>query len=633
MKIEIVKESETPDGEPAETPVETGAEGDVPDETPEESVSPGESRKKGVARFLARLKKACFLVVAVAVLVVAAPPAYRLYRKWAQSRSEQKAAAEDLYRRRVRAQRAFGCRRLKPVLFGPREWSRTFSGEEAKRWKRIAAAFECRRWAEAVPLILGETPPAPYPEKERAKRRHATSRPFPSADEIDKARNALAAELDKRGRTLSGIRSLVDGLNPSPSILVSDSASPFVSGAEVVGRGVAELRSDLEREDWLGLANRLLQTEHELYPSFDSIREPLRAALAKTEAFLVCRGTSTDADLRVLFLFGDEPESPRVVPLHDRLPDGSGWMIPWDMHVREAFILTPEMARRYTEKFGAMRNGEAKRLNELSVKYRLGSLSQEEYERERAKGGAVEETFLEWARSGKTEEDARKNTFESAETVFAPLGRPNRVYVNGALAGTSPKLVPIGTKGRDWKKMIELHGAKDWAGIVRMLGSADGDAPPSANAIREARGRFAAFRLNVRVETAQADGEDAPEVWVAELLPSDLGVYLKSRTGGKLDAESIPRSFVEEIVAAEEHPDGGYVVEFPVVRSELAVFLGDPDAFEEKLDEVNEKWEKGVAGIRRRIELTEIDDEEALQAAAKLANRIKRDFVAWLGEN
>lgn len=72
---------------------------------------------------------------------------------------------------------------------------------------------------------------------------------------------------------------------------------------------------------------------------------------------------------------------------------------------------------------------------------------------------------------------------------------------------------------------------------------------------------------------------------------------------------------------------------FPVVRSELAVFLGDGSVLEDRLVEVDEEWEKGVASIRKRIELDEIDGKEALRSATKLANRIRRGFVAWLGEN
>ena len=630
MKIEIVKEEGLADSDSDEAREET-AEAEA-GETAEESSPRG--WKKKLDRFLRRLKRAVLLAVAAVALVAAAPPAYRFYQKWSKSRADERASAEDVYRRRVYAQRRLGGFRLRAPLFGPSDWNRTFQGEEAKRWKRIAAAFEDRRWTEAVPLLLGEKPPAPYPEKVLRSRKPATSRPFPSREDIDRARDALVAELDARGRFLSGVQSLAGGLRPSPRIVVSSSAAPFVSGVEVAGRGVAELRLDLERKDWLGLANRLLDAKNELFPPFEPAREKLRDALAKTEAFLVCRSSSTNADLRVLFLSGGGTEPPCVVPLRDRLPDGSGWMVPWDLHVRDAFVLTPEMARVYSEKLAEMRNAEAKRLGDLSVGLRLGSVSQEEYDREREKSGAVPEAFLEWARSGKPEEEADKNTLASAETVFAPLGRPNRLYANGGLAATSPKFVPLGAKGRDWKKMVGLHATKDWAGIVRTLGAAAADAPPDAGSVREARSRFSAFRINVRLELEDQAGDEEPDIWVAEMLPSDLGVFLKSKTDSAFSPELVPARFAGGVEPAEPYPDGsGYVIDFPVVRSELAVFLGDAAVLEDRIEEANEEWERGVAGIRRRIELDEIDGEEALRSATKLANRIRRSFVAWLGEN
>ena len=630
MKIEIVKEEGLADSDSDEAREET-AEAEA-GETAEESSPRG--WKKKLDRFLRRLKRAVLLAVAAVALVAAAPPAYRFYQKWSKSRADERASAEDVYRRRVYAQRRLGGFRLRAPLFGPSDWNRTFQGEEAKRWKRIAAALENRRWTEAVPLLLGKTPPPPYSEKVLRNRKPATSRPFPTREEIDRARDALVAELDARGRFLSGVQSLADGLHPSPRIVVSSSAAPFVSGAEVVGRGVAELRQDLERKDWLGLANRLLDTKNELFPPFEPAREKLRDALAKTEAFLVCRSTATNAELRVLFLSGSGTEQPRVIPLEDRIPDGSGWMLRWDLHVRDAFVLTPEMARVYSDKLAEMRSVEAKRLDDLSVKLRLGSVSQEEYDRGRAKGGDIPEAFLEWARSGKPEEMANKNALASAEKAFAPLGRTNRIYANGALAARSPKFVALGSKGRDWKKMTGLHAAKDWPGIVRMLVKTGGDAPPTADAVREARSRFAAFRIDVRMELAEEDGEEGPVVWVVELLPSDLGVFLKSKTDAAFSAKLLPARFAADVEEADVYPDGsGYVIGFPVVRSELAVFLGDDSVLEDRLAEADEEWERGVASIRKRIELDEIDGEEALRLATKLANRLKREFVAWLGEN
>ena len=623
MKIEIVEDGGRRDSDPAGTEAEAAEES-----------SAGDGRKRKSRKILAEVRKALFMAVVAAVVVVAAPPVYRLCCKWAAERSEEKAAAEDLYRRRVHAQRRLGGFRLRAPLFGPSDWNRTFQGDEAKRWKRIAAAFENRRWSEAVPLLLGKTPPPPYSERFLRSRKPPTSRPFPSIQDIDRARDVLVAELDARGRFLSGIQSLAGDLHPSPWIRVSDSAAPFVSGVEVSGRGVAELRLDLERKDWLGLANRLLDVKNELFPPFEPVREKIRDALAKTEAFLVCRSAATNADLRILFLSGNATDPPRILPLRDRLPDGSGWMLPWDLHVRDAFVLTPEMARVYSDKLAEMRNAEAKRLDGLAMKLRLGSVSQNEYERERANGGAVEEAFLEWARSGRPEEEASKNALASAETVFAPLGRPNRVYANGALAGASPRFVPLGAKGRDWKKMVGLHATKDWAGIVRTLGAASADAPPDAGAVREARSRFSAFRINVRLELEDQEGDKEPDIWVAEMLPSDLGVFLKSKTDSAFSPELVPARFAGGVEPAEPYPDGsGYVIDFPVVRSELAVFLGDAAVLEDRIEEANEEWERGVAGIRRRVELDEIDGEEALRSATKLANRIRRSFVAWLGEN
>lgn len=623
MKIEIVKDGCQGDSDQVE----------VQEKTAEEA-STGGGRKKKSHKILAELRKALVLAITAAVVVVAAPPVYRLCRKWAAERAEEKASAEDLYRRRVYAQRRLGGFRLRAPLFGPSDWNRTFQGDEANRWKRIAAAFENRRWAEAVPLLLGKTPPPPYSERFLRSRKPPTSRPFPSIQDIDRARDVLVAELDARGRFLSGIQSLAGDLHPSPRIRVSDSAAPFVSGVEVSGRGVAELRLDLERKDWLGLANRLLDAKNELFPPFEPVHEKLRGALAKTEAFLVCRSAATNADLRILFLSGNATDPPRILPLRDRLPDGSGWMLPWDLHVRDAFVLTPEMARVYSDKLAEMRTTEAKRLDGLAMKLRLGSVSQNEYERERANGGAVEKAFLEWARSGKPEEEESKNALASAETVFAPLGRPNRVYANGALAGTSPRFIPLGAKGRDWKKMVGLHATKDWAGIIRTLGASAAEAPPDARAVQEARSRFSAFRINVRLELAEQDEDEEPDIWVAEMLPSDLEVFLKSKTDATFSPELIPARFAGEVEPAEPYPDGsGYVIEFPLVRSELAVFLGDSAVLEDRIEEANEEWERGVAGIRRRVELDEIDGKEALRSATKLANRIRRGFVAWLGEN
>ena len=623
MKIEIVKDGCRGDSDQVEAQEETA-----------EEASTGDERKKKSHKILTELRKALVLAIAAAVVVVAAPPVYRLCRKWAAERAEEKATAEDLYRRRVHAQRQLGGFRLRAPLFGPSDWNRTFQGDEAKHWKRIAAALENRRWAEAVPLLLGKTPPPPYSEKVQRSRKPSTSRPFPSIQDIDRSRDVLVAELDARGRFLSGIQSLVGDLHPSPRICVSDSAAPFVSDIEVSGRGVAELRLDLERKDWLGLANRLLDTKNELFPPFEPVHEKLRDALSKTEAFLVCRSAATNADLRILFLSGNATEPPRVLPLRDRLPDGSGWMLPWDLHVRDAFVLTPEMARVYSDKLAEMRTTEAKRLDGLAMKLRLGSVSQNEFERERANGGAVGKAFLEWARSGKPEEEESKNALASAETVFAPLGRPNRLYANGALAATSPRFVPLGAKGRDWKKMVGLHATKDWAGIVRTLGASAAEAPPDARAVREARSRFSAFRINVRLELTEQDGDEEPDIWVAEMLPSDLEVFLKSKTDATFSPELIPARFAGEVEPAEPYPDGsGYVIEFPLVRSELAVFLGDSAVLEDRIEEANEEWERGVAGIRRRVELDEIDGKEALRSATKLANRIRRGFVAWLGEN
>ena len=614
MKIEIVKTSPEPDDTQAERVEDDFAAEEQEDlkvngeKTSGECTGgggePAEANSSGRQdgkrnRILVELKKALLMAIIAAVVVLAAPPLYRLCQKWAAARSEEKASAEDLYRRRVYAQRRLGGFRLRASLFGPSDWNRTFFSEEAKRWKRIAAAFENRSWAEAVPLLLGQTPPAPYPPKEREQR--GVSRPFPSRQDIDRARDALVAELDARGRMLSGIQTLVGDLHPSPDIRVSDSAAPFVSGVEVAGRGVAELRLDLERRAWLGLANRLLDAKNELFPPFEPMREKLRDSLAKTEAILVCRSSVTNAELNVMCFYPNGAEQPHLVPLRDRLPDGSGWMVPWDLHVRDAFVLTPEMASLYAEKYAEMRNSETKRLNDLSVKLRLGSVSQKEFDRERMKGGAVQEAFLEWARSGKPEEAANKNALASAERVFLPLGRPNHIYANSGLAAKSPKFVPLGARGRDWKKMVGLHSTKDWAGIVRTLGASTADAPPNAGAIQMARNKLATFRIDVRMELAESDNEE---------------------------------NFSGDVEEAEVYPDdSGYVLAFPVAQSELAVFLGDVAVLEDRLEEADEEWSRGIAGIRKRIELDEVDGEEAIRLAAKLANRIKRGFVAWLGEN
>ena len=628
MKIEIVKEgiSTMPRAEkPAEEPPTPA--GETPEPVEEDS-------GKGSV-IPAKVKKIAAISAGLALAVVIAAFGMKALEHSHRDHSVKRAAADDLYRRRVRAQLRLGPLRIRPELFGVTDWNMSFTSDEAKRWKRIALACENRRWAEAVPLLLGrEPPPAQGPGGKKGLKAAAT-RPFPSAEEIDAARDVLAKELDGRSRTLAGIRAIVDGYCPAPTIHIADSAASAVVDVSVAGRGIAELRRDYEREDWLGLANRVMGRSREILPPLEDVREPLRNALATTSSFLVCRGSSTVEDVCVLFLPPEYGASPQVDRFRDKLPDGGGWMMPWDLRVREVFLLSLPLAEKFVAKFNELRIAEEKRLEDISSRFRLGLISEGEYARAKRTGIPVADAFLAWARSGDTEADARKKAAEAARNAFRALGAPNRIYANGMLAKANPKFVPVGEKGKQWKTMLGLYRTEDWNGLVALLAGEEGRrGAANAAAVREAGRQLSSFRLPVRMD-GNADvlaSEDG--LWLVELIPDTSGIGTDEGFSGGLPVDILALSFADRPEHLERHPDGtGYIVEFPVARCEMAVFLGDWDTLDEEIEERNNQWRSGIRSIRKRLSLTEIDEATATGEAIKLANKLKREFVAWLGEN
>ena len=622
MKIEIVENG---------TPAPPDATDHEPDGTPAEASATKTPGKPAGAR-MKRLKSCVRKAVRLLLLCIVAALCVKGGLLWNELRTEKRAAEEDLYRRRVRAQLELGRFRLKPALFGPTGWSLSFSGEKARRWKRIAAAFENRRWREAVPLLLGKNPP-PKPVGK-------TDPSFPSSQDILNARDALVAEMNGMGRTLVGIQSLVEGLCPSPEIRVSPSVAESVGDIAVTGRGVDVFRSHVERGDWLGLVNGVLHKSYELYPPFETIREPLQKGIASLEAFLVLRGSPATSAIRILYFPDDSDSPPRVLAAAKRLPDDSGWMVPWDLRTREAFVLSPSMADAFLAKFGEISKSEAKRHEKLSTRYRLGELTDAEYERERSRKSSVRTDFLAWARSGDAESDARKRAEATAKAAFEALKAPNRIYAIGMVAaGDAPTFSVAGAAGKRWRKILGFFNQENWRELVQFLAGAGRPTDLNDDDIRLARQKLDSLLLPVKIEFRSGDDEDDDDEgesgpWVVELLPSNLASILSNPGNGKGMGVLSRLRFAGEAARLERNPEGdGYIAEFPVVRTELAVFFGDKDALDEKIDGLNEQWRSGLEAIRRRIELTLIDEKDAVKEATTLSNRLKRDFACWQPEN
>lgn len=615
MNIEIVETGES---------APSGASDSGMEETPAAQAPDGRPAGTRMNRLKSGFKKAVRLLLLCVVAALCVKGALR----WNDLRTAKRAAEEDLYRRRVRAQLEFGRFRLKPVLFGPTGWASSFSGEKARKWKRIAAAFENRRWREAVPLLLGKDPP-PKPDGK-------TDPPFPSLQDILDARDALVAEMNGMGKTLVGIQSLVEGLYPSPKIRVSPSVAESVGDIAVTGRGVDVFRSFIERGDWLGLANGVLHESYELYPPFETIREPLQKGIASLEAFLVLRGAPATSAIRILYFQEDSDSPPRVLAATRRLPDDSGWMVSWNLRTREAFVLSPAMADAFLAKYDEMSKSESKRLEKLSTRYRLGELTDAEYERERSRKSSVRADFLAWARSGDEESDARKKAEETAKAAFGALKSPNRIYAIGmaAGAGDAPAFSVTGTAGKRWRKILALFKQENWRELVQLLTGASRPTDLNGDDIRLARQKLASLRLPVKIEFASGNGDEESGPWVVELLPSNLSSLLPDSGSAKVVGHLSGLRFAGKAARLERNPEGdGYIAEFPVVRAELAVFFGDRNALDDKLDELNEQWRSGVEAIRRRIELTMIDEKDAVKEATTLSARLKREFSRWQPEN
>ena len=619
MKIEIVEtEASIPSGtpDPGPEPAEASA-------TPAPDKPPAGTRMK---RFKSCVRKAVVALLLCAVAALCVKGGLR----WRDIRAEKQAAEDSLYRRRVRAQLELGRFRLTPVLFGPTGWASSFSEEKARRWKRIAAAFENRRWSEAVPLLLGKNPP-PKPDGK-------TAPPFPSSQDILRARDALVDQMNEMGRTLVGIQSLVEGLCPSPEIHVSPSVAESVGDIAVTGQGIDDFRRFVEHKDWLGLANGILNKSYELYPRFEAIREPLQRRIDSLEAFLVLRGSPASSAIRILYLPGDSDSPPRIVPATKRLPDDSGWMVPWDLRTQEAFVLSPAIADAFLAKYGEIGKSESKRNEKLSTRYRLGELTGAEYERERSRKSSVRSTFLAWARSGDAESDARKRAEEAAKGMFEALKYPNRIYAVGLAAGSdlTPSFSLAGAAGNRWRKMLGLFKQENWRELVQLLADNDRQTDLNEDDVRLARQKLDSLRLPVKIEFHPDDDEDDHDdegesgPWAVELLPSDLASILADPGSPKgMDFLSRLR-FAGEASRLERNPEGnGYIAEFQAVRTELAVFFGDRDALDDEIDELNERWRSGLNDIRRRIELTLVDEKDAAREATTLSNRLKREFASW----
>ena len=577
-----------------------------------------------------RLKSVVRKAVRLLLLCTAAALCVKGGLLWNELRAEKRAAEEDLYRRRVRAQLELGRFRLKPALFGPTGWASPFSGEKARRWKRIAVAFENRRWREAVPLLLGKTPP-PGPGGKDGKS-------FPSSPDILRARDVLVAEMNEMGRTLVGIQSLVEGLYPSPEIHVSPSVAKSVGDIAVTGRGVDVFRRFVEQRDWLGLVNGVLHESYELYPPFETIRTPLRKGISSLEAFLVLRGSPASANIRILYFPEQLDTPPRVLSATKRLPDDSGWMIPWNLRTREAFVLSPAMADAFLAKYGELLKSESKRNEQLSTRYRLGELTDAEYKRERSRNSSVLADFLSWARSGDAESDARKRAEAAAKAAFEALNHPNQIYAIGMVAGSddAPAFSLVGAVGKRWRNILGLFKQEDWRELVRLLVGPARPTDLNDDDIRFARQKLDSLRIPVTIEFRWRDEEVVPDEeaetgpWAVELLPSDLASLMVDPENSK-GMEFLSRlRFAGEIYGLERNPEGsGYIVEFQAVRTELAVYFGDKDALADKTEELNELWRAGLKNIRRKIELTLIDEKEAVKEATTLSNRLKRDLIAW----
>ena len=620
MNIEIVKTGES---------APSGASDSGMEETPAAQAPNGRPAGTRMNRLKSDLRKAVRLLLLCVITVLCIKGALR----WNELRTAKRAAEENLYRRRVRAQLELGRFRLKPVLFGPTGWASSFSGEKARKWKRIAAAFENRRWREAVPLLLGKAPP-PKPNGRQAP-------PFPSLQDILDARDALVAEMNGMGKTLVGIRSLVEGLCPSPTIRVSPSVAESVGDIAVTGRGVDVFRSFVENGDWLGLLNGVLHESYELYPPFETIREPLQKGIASLEAFLVLRGSPATSSIRILYFPENSDSPPRVLATTRRLPDDSGWMVPWNLRTREAFVLSPSMADAFLAKFEEISKSESKRREKLSIRHRLGELTDAEYERERSRKSSVRADFLAWARSGDAESDARKRAEATAKSAFEALKKTNRIYAIGMVAGAgdAPSFSVAGAAGKRWRKILGLFRQENWRELVQLLAGTGRTADLNDDDIRLARQKLDSLRLPVKIEFRAGNDEDDDDEgesgpWVVELLPSDLASIL-SNPGSAKEGGGLPRlRFAGEATRLERNPEGdGYIAEFPVVRTELAVFFGDKDALDDEIDELNERWRAGLEAIRRRIELTMIDEKDAIKEATALSTRLKRDLACWQPEN
>ena len=70
-----------------------------------------------------------------------------------------------------------------------------------------------------------------------------------------------------------------------------------------------------------------------------------------------------------------------------------------------------------------------------------------------------------------------------------------------------------------------------------------------------------------------------------------------------------------------------------ICQEELRGISHNTEDLDEEIEERNNQWRSGIRSIRKRLSLTEIDEATATGEAIKLANKLKREFVAWLGEN
>lgn len=584
------------------------------------SMTPDKPPKAWLGQLKARIRKCCRVALLCAIATICVKGGLR----WLELRAEKRVAEENLYRRRVRAQLELGRFRLKPVLFGPTSWSLSFSGERARKWKRIADAFENRRWGEAVPLLLGNKPPP--------KQVAASGSSFPSSQDILRAREILVSEMDEMGRTLVGIQSLAKGLCPSPEIHVSPSVAGSVGEITVTGRGVDVFRRFVEQKDWLGLVNGLLHESYELYPAFETIRDPLRKEIASLEAFLVIRNSPASASIKILYVPDDPDSRPRVLAASKRLPDDTGWMIPWDLGIREAFVLSPAMADAFLAKHGKLKKKESSRYEKLSTRYKLGELTEEEYERERARSSSVRTDFLTWARSGNAESDARKRAETTANTAFEALKRPNRIFAIGMSAENAPTFTMTGTAGKRWRKILDLYKQENWRELVPILAESGRTTDLNDDDVRIARQKLFNLRIPVRIEFPSAnDADDESGPWLVEMLPSNLASLLPDSDNSRNASSVLSRDrFADDSVRLERNPEGdGYIAEFSVIRTELAVFCGDKDDLDDEINALNEKWDDGLNAIRRRIELTLLDEKDAVKEATALSNRLKREFASW----